>query len=374
VTALVLAFAEHDPAVGQADKAPQRLTWAQQHALRVKLNEDTLILAAGRPGATYLAMANDLVATLGANEGLRLVPVAGSGGLENLQDLLFLRGIDMAIVPANALVHAKASGALGGGLPQRTAYIASLYGEEVHVLAGRGVASLTDLQGRKVAVPADDGTAQFTARDIFRRLGVEVEQVGMGAAEAIGEMRTGEIAATVLVGGKPLPFVSALPKDGSVQLIGLPFSGALEEGYSPAVFQPDDYPALVAPGALVETLAVGTVLMAHSESSSEEQARRIARFVPALFGAMSRLAVSQRHPKWKEVNLGAALPGWPRAQAAETWLKDALQMQRDLLKDLFEEFLRSRPRSEELSAAQRKQLFEEFERWTRKSINQPAQR
>jgi TRAP-type uncharacterized transport system substrate-binding protein len=333
-------------------------------------------VAASPPGATYLAMANDLVAAIGASENLRLMPIASNGGLENLQDLLFLRGIDMAIVPANALAYARATDVLGSGLPQRTAYITRLYGEEVHVLVGRGVNSIDDLRGKRIAVPLDDGTAQFTAGDIFQRLGVGVESVGMGASEAVDEVRSGAVPAAVFVGGKPLPFVSALPKDGSLRLMSLPFSGALDEGYSPAVFQAEDYPALIPPGALVETLAVSAVLMANNDKGNEEQARRIAKLIPVLFGAMSRLAVAQRHPKWKEVNLGAVLPGWSRAEAAETWLNKALEQQRDVLQELFEAFLRARQQggSPDLSAAQRKRLFEDFQRWTRKSVSQPAKR
>ena len=121
-------------------------------------------------------------------------------------------------------------------------------------------------------------------------------------------MRDGKIAAALLVGGKPLAQVSALPKDGSLRLLSLPFQALPGEGYVPAVFVPEDYPALIPPGAIVETVAVGAVLMANRRAT--RPARRIARHTPALLAAIGTLAVSQRHPKWREVNLGAVLPGW----------------------------------------------------------------
>lgn len=369
--ASLLLVAQGEAALAQSRKSPQRPSSAQQQALRVKLNENTLIMAASRPGGGYLAMADDLVAAIGASENFRLMPIAGNGGLENLQDLLLLRGVDMAIVPANALAHARATDALGSGLQEKTAYVARLYGEEVHVLVGHDMKSVDDLRGKRVAVPLDDGTAQFTANDTFGRLGVAIESVAMAPAEAIGEIRSGAVAAAVLVGGKPLAFVGGLPKDGSVRLLSLPFSAALEEAYSPAVLRAEDYPALIPPGTLVETVAVSAVLMTHTDKGNEESARRVAKFVPALLGATSRLAVSQRHSKWKEVNLGAILSGWSRVEAAEAWLGSALAQQTGVLQDHFEEFLRATKHSgsPDLSPEQRQKLFRDFQNWTRKSVS-----
>ncbi len=337
----------------------------------MKLNENTLIIAASRPGGGYLAMADDLVAAIGASENFRLMPIAGNGGLENLQDLLLLRGVDMAIVPANALAHAKATDALGSGLQERTAYIARLYGEEVHVLVGHDMKSVDDLRGKRVAVPLDDGTAQFTANDTFGspRRGDRKRRHGTGGGDRRASLGCGRSSRAG--GGKPLAFVGGLPKDGSVRLLSLPFSAALEEAYSPAVLRAEDYPALIPPGTLVETVAVSAVLMTHTDKGNEELARRVAKFVPALLGATSKLAVSQRHPKWKEVNLGAILSGWSRVEAAEAWLSSALAQQAGVLQDHFEEFLRATKHSgsPDLSPAQRQKLFRDFQNWTRKSVS-----
>jgi TRAP transporter TAXI family solute receptor len=350
-------------------KVVQRVLNPQQ-ILRAKLNQETLIVAASRPGGTYMAMANDLVAAVGTGGSLRVLPMAAEGGLANLQDLLFLRGVDLAIVATSVLANAKATGAFGGGLNHKVVYVAPLYGEEVHVVAGVGVASIDDLRGKKVAVPLDDGTALFTARDLLQRLGVACEEVPMEAPDALEAVRAGTLAAAMLVAGKPVAMVSGLPKDGSLRLLGLPHSAALGEGYSPAVLLAEDYPALIPPDAIVETVAVRAVLLASSDKGGEETARRIAKQVPALFDAIARLATSQRHPKWREVNLGAVLPGWTRAAAGEAWLSKASERQRQVLEVHFDEFLRARnePASAELSTTRRKKLFEQFQSWARKSI------
>jgi uncharacterized protein len=361
------------PSEGAPPKVAQQPapSWTTQRiASRLKHNQDALIVATSRPDTPYLVMAGDLVSAVGSDNNFRILPIAAEGGLANLQDLLLLRGVDLAIVPANVLAHAKATNALGGSLPQRLAYLAPLYGEEVHVIVGPEIASAADLRGKKIAIPPGDGTVQFTAKDILERLGVTFEEVPMEPADAVRGVRSGTVAAALLVAGKPVPLVSALPKDGRLRLLSLSFPKppGEGEGYAPAVLLPDDYPALIPPGAIVETVAVGAVLMASKEV---DEARRIARHAPALLDAIARLAVSQRHPKWKDVNLGATLPGWSRVPAAEAWLARAAAQRREALQSQFEEFLRAEKRvsfSELSDPQKKKKLFDEFQAWARKSV------
>ena len=376
VTLIALAaLASIEGTHAQVQPAPERSTVTPQQAVRTKLNDSTLLVATGRPSASYLGMASDMTALLASGDEMRIVPVAGAGGAQTLRDLLFLRGIDMAIVPSNVLAHARATEAMGGGLTQRVAYVTRLFAEEVHLLVGRGVASIEDLRGKQIAVPADDGTAQFTAEDLFGRLKFRVELVAANTADAIGEVRTGNLAAALLVGGKPLPHLAGLPRDGSVRLLDLSFARSLDEAYSPAVFVADDYPALVPPGQIVETLAVSPVLLTNSGRGSEESARRVAKVIPALFGGLSGLALADRHPKWRDVNIGASLPGWSRVAAAEEWLAKAKEQQAGSLQKRFEDFLRAtrKPGSPDLSPAEQKRLFEEFVGWTRKSLGDASQ-
>ena len=130
VMLLVLAaLSRFDATQAQVLPSPEQRTVTQQQALRIKLNESTLLVATSHPSATYFGMASDTAAVFSGSDGVRILPVASNGGALTLRDLLFLRGIDMAIVPSNALAHAKATEALGGGLAQRVVYITRLYSE-----------------------------------------------------------------------------------------------------------------------------------------------------------------------------------------------------------------------------------------------------
>jgi hypothetical protein len=78
-----------------------------------------------------------------------------------------------------------------------------------------------------------------------------------------------------------------------------------------------------------------------------------------------RLATLQkppRHPKWQEVNLAGALPGWRRLASMDALLKAAAPRQADQrLRVEFDQFLKEAgPRS---NTGDKEALFQEFLRW-----------
>lgn len=312
-----------------------------------------------------------MAAVVSRTADIRLLPVATGGGAGNLRDLLHLRGLDLAIVPANLLAQTKSVDAeLGPGLRQRVAYVTHLHADEVHLLVGPGVSALDGLRRSRIAVPLDDGTADFTVRDVFERLGIEIEIVRLHPAAAIAQVRSGELPAAFFVGAKPLQFVAQVPKDGRLRLLALPFSKTMEQGYLPAVLRAEDYPALLPPGSTVETVATGAVLIANADRGNEDSARRVARFVQAFFGSVADLTPLGRGSRWKELNLATPLPGWTRHPAAEEWLQSAREQQRAVLQRSFDEFLLATrpPGSPALTPVERKKLFDTFVEWTRQSV------
>ena len=240
----------------------------------------------------------------------------------------------------------------------------------MHLLAGRDVEFVEALSGKKVAVPLADGNALFAAIDVLQRLGIKAEVLQMDPVSAMDQIRSGDIAAALLVGGKPLALVSGLPKDGSFRLLSLRSTLTSDAGYAPAVLRAEDYPTLIPPGAVVETVSLTAILLARSMRDSEEAYARIEKFVPLFFRGLTELAGPPRHPKWGDVNLGASLPGWARFAPAQQWLDSAKTQQAAWLQKSFEEFLRTNASGTALmSPSQRQKLFDEFVDWTRK----PAQ-
>jgi TRAP-type uncharacterized transport system substrate-binding protein len=361
-------------AFAQTPAAPQRAILAQQQALQKKHNEGRLMILGGYPGTTYFNLVHAMAAAVAGESGdLRLIALDAPGGIESLRDLLLLRGVDLAVVPENVLDYADVMASFGPGLRERLTYITQLYREEVHFLVGPGTDSFDNLRGKKVAVPPEDGNADFTVRDLLRRLRIDAEVVKVAAADAIDDVRSGTFAALVLMGGKPLRFVAALPKDGSLRLLALPSTQALGDDYSPSSFSADDYPALISPEQTVDTVSVSAVLVANNAAKSEESNRRITKFVPAFFGALSELAGPRWHPKWSEVNLAASLTRWSRFPTAKEWLDRTLREQTASVQRQFDQFLQvnSPPGSPTRSPEERRQLFEEYLKWTRAARGAP---
>ena len=62
------------------------------------------------------------------------------------------------------------------------------------------------------------------------------------------------------------------------------------------------------------------VLAVFNWSKGSDRYRRIERFAERLFSHWDHFLVAPRHPKWRDVNLSATVPGWTRHTIAEQML------------------------------------------------------
>src|SRR5947208_151080 len=116
--------------------------------LKAQANRGTIGVISGGIDGTYIRIAADLSAVLEEPNTLRILPVLGKGSVQNVADLLYLRGIDVGIVQSDVLAYVKRDKAYSG-IERRLQYIAKLYNEEFHLLAGKDVGSVADLAGQK---------------------------------------------------------------------------------------------------------------------------------------------------------------------------------------------------------------------------------
>src|SRR5215203_3910428 len=66
-----------------------------------RANAGTLGVISGGADGTYIRIAADLANVLDGDT-LRVLPIIGRGSLQNLQDIMFLRGVDIGIVKMDA--------------------------------------------------------------------------------------------------------------------------------------------------------------------------------------------------------------------------------------------------------------------------------
>jgi uncharacterized protein len=291
-------------------------------------NENTIGLISGSPNSddTYLQVANDLAEVLNDDDSLRILPIVGFGGPRNISDVRYLRGVDIGLTQTNILNDFRRSSERMGQTEDKIVYIAELFKEEVHLLARPNITSIEQLRGLKVNLDAKGSGTSYSMRDLFKALGIEVEEVSMSQAEAVEKVKTGEIAATALIAGKPAGSISKLTGRDRLHFVPIPYPGQLISDYLPATLAHDDYPELIAPSETVDTVAVGTVLIAYNwPKTNVDRYKRVQRFVEAFFPKIADFQRPPRHPKWRDVNLAATLPGWTRFEAAQEWLDSHLQ-------------------------------------------------
>ena len=266
-------------------------------------------------------MAYDLAEVLNDGDNLRILPIAGIGGPRNIRDVRYLRGIDIGLTQTNILNSFRRSDVRLGQSDDKIVYIAKLFNEEVHLVARPDITSIEQLRGRKVNLDAKGSGTSYSMRDLFKTFGIEVEEVSMSQVEALEKVKSGEIAATALIAGKPVGSLSHLSGNDRLHFVPIPYPAELISDYLPATFTHDDYPQLVAAGETVDTVAVGAVMIAYNwPKTNLDRYRRVQRFVEAFFPKIAEFQKPPRHVKWREVNIAATLPGWTRFPAAQEWL------------------------------------------------------
>jgi uncharacterized protein len=343
---------------------------AQQETLPIieRMKSNTVTIVTSSPSLGYATYGFDLAVVLDQGDELRILPIMSLGAFQNIRDIRYLRGVDLGFAQTNILGYFRRTGELGN-LAGKIVYVAKLFNEEIHVIVRSDITSLEQLRGRKVNFSTPGSDTQLSARDIFQRFKIPVEEVNLWESDGLEKVKNGEIAATVLTTGKPSDMVSKLKASDGYRILPVPWAQGMPNDYLPASLTHDDYPDLIAPGENIDTIATGTVLFAYNWAKNSDRYRRIDKFVKAFFSKLGELQKPPRHPKWRETNLAATIPGWKRFEGAEEWLASArarLLSESDRNR-LFEDFVRwsQTVTTKPLTESDRTRLFEDFLRWSR---------
>jgi TRAP transporter TAXI family solute receptor len=260
--------------------------------------------------------------------GLRVLPILGVGGLQNLNDVLFLNNMDMGIVDQDNIVLAKKRDPqLYAGTEKRIQFITKLYNSELHILARQEIKTFADLKGKKVNFNLKDSQTDVTADRVFNMLNLQVERLYYDVDTAIGKLLKGEIDAAMMLSGAPHSTTAKLKREDGVHFLSL--DDASMPGYSlapvfaeylPGELTHDVYPNLIREGAPVQTIVNRALLVTYAWPENTAQYRKVEHFVTEFFNKIDCFKGSGRHPKWREINLWADMPGWTRFKPAAEWL------------------------------------------------------
>jgi uncharacterized protein len=307
----VYADSEHDtkPAAHREDQDAML-----RHRMRDAINAGLVGIVS--EGTDYTV---DLASTLGGERNrLRLLPIAGAGALQNAEDVMFARGIDLGVVQTDVLDEIKRNPPFPG-IEKYLLYVTKLYDQDLHVLAGPDIKSIDDLTGKKVNFGLRDSGTYTTATTIFNVLGVQSDVTTFPLPLALDRLRRGEISALVYLATKPTRLFLDIRPDENLHF--LPITADLSPNYTAVTITSDNYPELVSKDSPVKTVAVGTVLVAYNWPTKSERYQRVNRFVYAFFAHLND--IKARRPRWRDFDVSASVAGWTRFPAAEQWVKKA---------------------------------------------------
>jgi TRAP-type uncharacterized transport system substrate-binding protein len=354
----------------QAQTVPKSLEeGGTDAAMKARKNNWTVGVAGGQLTGTYMTFANELAEVLDDGDNLRVIPIVTYGAASNLDDLLYLRYVDVAVTQADVFDYFRTQRKISN-LESRVNYIIRLPVSEVHVLARDEIKSIGDLRGKKVSFGPAGSASSLTGTIIFQRLGVQVEQVLYDNPTALQKLKTGELSALVRVIGKPIDFFARIPANSGLHFVPIPFSKTFADYYTLGELTNKEYPTLVSESQSVDTIAVPAVLAVFNWWKGTDRYRRVERFVERLFTKWDKFLEPPRHPKWRDVNLTATVPGWTRWSVADQMLKHVRPKavtNAQVANSDFSAFLKDKGfTAANLTPEQRDALLREFLRWREK--------
>jgi TRAP-type uncharacterized transport system substrate-binding protein len=302
------------PAKGGAASVVRRV---QPQDEKERMNAWTVGLAGGLLEGAPLRLAAEMARVVDDGPNLHVLPIVTRGATENLNSLLYLRGVDTAIINSDALEEYKIQ---VPEIRRRITYLLNLFPSELHIFVRPEIESLQDLAGKKVNFNTQGTAAAYSGPLIFSRLGIDVEKTFIPHQVALEQMRKGEMAAVVFITSKPVDAFVRGRWEGGFKFLAVKYEGKLEDYYLPAALEPSDYPGLIKQGERVPTIAVPTALVAFNWPAKTNRYQRVARFVDHLFSRIDRLQAPGFDPKWKSINLAATVPGLTRSSSAQAWL------------------------------------------------------
>jgi TRAP-type uncharacterized transport system substrate-binding protein len=353
------------PGATAQTSAPERVTNATNETRPFKKagpphDQYTTGIVTGDPNGTEFAAASEIATLIATGQetgphgeaALRVTPMVGDGGLQNIRDVLTLADTDMSIVSLALLNRARAVLGLGD-VRKQIVYIAPLYVDEFHILASWLIRNISDLAGKTVNLGVKNSAAAVLGGEIFERLGLKVNVVYLDQSAAMSAMTKGELAADLVLSGKPTGLLARHSWE-EFHFIEIPYLPTLEKDFLPATLTHDDYPNLILFGQSIHTIGTRLALIAYNWPKGSDRYRLLDSFVRTLFSRFAELKAGPHHPKWEEVNLAATLPGWSRFPTAQRWLDQ----------QEFDTFLSKFGSGAE---ADRARLFDDFLRWRKQS-------
>lgn len=332
---------------------------------RTRINNWTVTVLGGPLSGMAIQIATDLGTVLDDGDNLRVLPIVSRGAKQNVLDLLYLKGADIAFVYADAFEELKRESGIKN-IEQRVQYISQAQVSGAYIIVRPEIKSLKDLEGKKFGAHVAGTGVSTTTPILFRRLGINIIPVNVPNPVAIEKMKTGEFAGVLhlLVKGGD-DFAKKIPAEHGFHLLPVKYDSKFEDYYTPYTINGSDYPNIAKPGELIETIGVPAVIAVYNWPPETDRYRRVERFIQYYFERFDRLKHPPFQPEWKNVSLGAKVPGWIRFSAAEEALSKLARNELSLTSSTADNRSSGGDAPADSSDPQQRRLYDEFLAWKR---------
>ncbi len=275
----------------------------------LKLNQSTVGLLASQPSLseTVLEIANAMDHT----DGLRVLPILGRGSLQSINDLLFLRGVDVTLLSSDSLAFVKKHN-LYKDETGKLAYLAKLSTLNVVVVARKDIAGVNSLEDMRIATGPANSDEFVAAELIFDALGTKYERIPTTGKNSVAALLDGRIDAAVFVGAPSYRLLNSIKANSGLHVLPLSLPESLAETYSPAILESSDFPNLIAEGTAVETVAAALILAVFDWPDRSERFYKLKKFNKALLSTYLAARTAEQN-----TNFSATVPGWKQYLTAK---------------------------------------------------------
>ena len=295
-------------------------------AMRAEAQEPRIFrIGTGGVAGTYFPIGGLLADAISNPPGARPCDQGGSCGVDGLiaiaqssnGSIANIEGIVSGVLDSGLAQSDIAYAAYRGELdnhPQATnlRLIASLYVESMHLVATpqSGIESVADLRDKRISLDDEGSGTRVNARLVLGSYGLhegELEASYIKPAQALRNVRAGELDGFFIVAGYPTPSVAEIASEREIRLIAIdgPQREALVAEHP--FFSFDRIPANSYAGVDEDVETIGVVAQwLTSDGVDEELVYEITR---SLWNDSSRRLLDDGHAKGRAITFATALDG-----------------------------------------------------------------
>ncbi|MEE9322036.1 MAG: TAXI family TRAP transporter solute-binding subunit [Granulosicoccus sp.] len=240
----------------------------------------------------------------------------GKNHIQSVYDLLYLKGVDLALVRADAIEYIRRY----GDFPNIQNVIRSftkISEEKIIVLARDEFNSVEDLAGKTIGL-GNAGSGEFvTGSIILESLGIHGQHTEINNSAALDQLKSGKLAAMVYL-FRPTDAVQDgedaivrkrirnLKLQDGIHALALPDNHELKSNYKAVNLTHDDLPGLIAEATALHTYSVDSILAAYNWQSDNARYKKVARFANAFIDSLDELKSGPYQPIWNHVELDSS--------------------------------------------------------------------